>query len=63
MYCYCKFSVAHTHDAVGWSAVCDCGITYFFLVLMILINYVVFQSAALASLVNNYSVISGPFLD
>ena len=27
MYCYNKFSVAFPHDAVGWSAVCDCGIS------------------------------------
>ena len=24
---YCKCSVALPHDAVGWSAVCDCGIS------------------------------------
>ena len=24
-YCYCR--VALPHDAVGWSAVCDCGIS------------------------------------
>ena len=27
MYCYYKYSVALPHDAVGWSAVCDCGIS------------------------------------
>ena len=27
MYCYYKFSVALPHGAVGWSAVCDCGIS------------------------------------
>ena len=27
MYCYCKCSVAFPHDAVGWSAVFDCGIS------------------------------------
>ena len=27
MYCYCKCSVALPHGAVGWSAVCDCGIS------------------------------------
>ena len=26
LYCYCKCSVALPHDAVGCSAVCDCGI-------------------------------------
>ena len=26
MYCYYKCSVALPHGAVGWSAVCDCGI-------------------------------------
>ena len=26
MYCYFKCSVALPHDAVGWSAMCDCGI-------------------------------------
>ena len=25
MYCYYKWSVALPHSAVGWSAVCDCG--------------------------------------
>ena len=25
--CYCKWSVALPHCAVGWSAVCDCGIS------------------------------------
>ena len=24
---YCKCSVSLPHSAVGWSAVCDCGIT------------------------------------
>ena len=27
MYCYFKCSVALTHGAMGWSAVCDCGIS------------------------------------
>ena len=27
MYCYFKCSVALPHGAVGWSAVCDCGIS------------------------------------
>ena len=27
MYCYSKRSVALPHGAVGWSAVCDCGIS------------------------------------
>ena len=27
MYCYCKCSVALPHGAVGWSAMCDCGIS------------------------------------
>ena len=27
MSCYCKCPVALPHDAVGWSAVCDCGIS------------------------------------
>ena len=27
MYCYCKYFVALPHDAVGWSAVCDFGIS------------------------------------
>ena len=27
MSCYCKYPVALPHGAVGWSAVCDCGIT------------------------------------
>ena len=27
IYCYCKCSVALPYDAVGWSAVCDCGIS------------------------------------
>ena len=27
MYCYYKCSVALTHHAMGWSAVCDCGIS------------------------------------
>ena len=27
MSCYYKCSVALSHSAVGWSAVCDCGIT------------------------------------
>ena len=26
MSCYCKCPVPLPHDAVGWSAVCDCGI-------------------------------------
>ena len=26
MSCYCKCSVALPHGAVGWSAVCECGI-------------------------------------
>ena len=28
MYCYYKQSVALPHGAVGWSAVCDCGISW-----------------------------------
>ena len=24
---YCKCSLAQTHGVVGWSAVCDCGIS------------------------------------
>ena len=27
MSCYCKCPVALPNDAVGWSAVCDCGIS------------------------------------
>ena len=27
MSCYCKCSVTLPHDALGWSAVCDCGIS------------------------------------
>ena len=27
MSCYCKCSVPLPHGAVGWSAVCDCGIS------------------------------------
>ena len=27
VYCYSKCSVANPHGAVGWSAVCDCGIS------------------------------------
>ena len=27
MYLYCKCYVALPHGAVGWSAVCDCGIS------------------------------------
>ena len=27
MYCYYKCSVALPHGAVGWTAVCNCGIT------------------------------------
>ena len=27
MFCYYKCSVAHPHGAVGWSAVCACGIS------------------------------------
>ena len=27
MYCYYKCSVALPHVALGWSAVCDCGIS------------------------------------
>ena len=27
MYCYCKCSVAFPNGAVGWSTVCDCGIS------------------------------------
>ena len=27
MSCYCKCSVTLPHDAVGWSAVCACGIS------------------------------------
>ena len=27
MSCCCKCSVALPHSAVGWSAVCDCGIS------------------------------------
>ena len=27
MSCYCKFSLTLPHDAVGWSEVCDCGIS------------------------------------
>ena len=30
MYCYNNCSVALPHGAMGWYAVCDCGITYFF---------------------------------
>ena len=25
--CYCKYVVALPHSAMGWSAVCDCGIS------------------------------------
>ena len=28
MSCYCKCTVALPYDAVGWSAVCDCCISY-----------------------------------
>ena len=27
MFCYCKCFVTLLHGAVGWSAVCDCGIS------------------------------------
>ena len=27
MSCYCKCSVALPHGVMGWSAVCDCGIS------------------------------------
>ena len=27
MSCYCKYSVAIPHGAMGWYAVCDCGIS------------------------------------
>ena len=27
MYCYYKCYVALPHGAIGWSAVCDCGIS------------------------------------
>ena len=27
VYCYCKYSVALLHGAMGWHAVCDCGIS------------------------------------
>ena len=27
MSCYCICSVTHPHGAVGWSAVCDCGVS------------------------------------
>ena len=27
IYCYYKWSVALPHGAVGWFAVCDCGIS------------------------------------
>ena len=27
MFCYCKCSVAFPHGAMGWSAVCDCGVS------------------------------------
>ena len=27
MSCYCNFFVALSHGAVGWSAVCGCGIS------------------------------------
>ena len=27
MYCYCKCSLTLPHDAVGWFAVCKCGIS------------------------------------
>ena len=27
MYCYYKCSLALPHGAMGWSAVCDCGIS------------------------------------
>ena len=27
MYCYCKWYMGLPHGAVGWSAVCDCGIS------------------------------------
>ena len=27
MYCYYNCSVSLTHGAVGWSTVCDCGIS------------------------------------
>ena len=27
MYCYCKCQAALPHGAVGWFAVCDCGIS------------------------------------
>ena len=26
--CYCKYYVASPHGAMGWSAVCDCGISW-----------------------------------
>ena len=26
--CWCLFSVPRSHGAVGWSAVCDCGISW-----------------------------------
>ena len=28
MSCYCKCLVALPHGVVGWSAVCDCGISF-----------------------------------
>ena len=31
MYCYYKSYVALPHGAVGWSAVCDCGISWSYL--------------------------------
>ena len=27
MSCFCKCSVTFPHDAMGWSAACDCGIS------------------------------------
>ena len=30
MYCYCKCSVTLPHRVVGWSAVCNCGISWLY---------------------------------
>ena len=31
MSCDCLWSVSFPHDVVGWSAVCDCGISWSYL--------------------------------
>ena len=54
---YCKCSVAFLHGAVGWSAVCDCGISWSYsLICRFLIEI-------RSKLVAFYVEFAAPFLD